>query len=181
VKTAFLAGVAALSVLSASAAHAQGTPVLLPPVEYDHPYSGDLLIIDDVKWQTLRDNCGPIYRDAPGAAFLSGCAHVYPGKCVILIAEQRTISTMAGAHPSWSYDNILRHEIGHCNGWPGNHAGGRSLWDDPYARKPENAPTKGQAAWGDFPVLDPWQNGTYEDQWRWCRQHHYTPPKCKEM
>jgi hypothetical protein len=25
----------------------------------------------------------------------------------------------------WSYDVILAHEIGHCNGWPGSHVGAR--------------------------------------------------------
>src|SRR5262245_40874092 len=144
-KVAIIAGCVVLSVqCAAPGAHANSGdswPVLLPPLEYDHPYKGELIIIDNVKRETLQENCGPIYRNAPSTGFLPGCAHVYSNKCVVLIAEQRTITSLALIHPSWSYDHILRHEIGHCNGWPSNHAGFRSLFDDPYARKPENAPS----------------------------------------
>ena len=27
----------------------------------------------------------------------------------------------------WTTELLLRHEIGHCNGWPGNHPGEREL------------------------------------------------------
>jgi hypothetical protein len=40
---------------------------------------------------------------------------------VIYIAVNELLNTGHG----WTYEVIHRHEIGHCNGWPGSHAGAR--------------------------------------------------------
>jgi hypothetical protein len=93
---------------------------MLPPPEYDHPYSGKLTIIE-ANWETIQQVCGPIYANAPPGALLTGCAHVYPDHCLVYIGEPRTMQTAAllyHTNEKDAHDRILRHEIGHCNGWP---------------------------------------------------------------
>ena len=50
-----------------------------------------------------------------------GCNYRFPSQCVIFLADDKIIRA-AGHDP----DIVLRHETGHCNGWPANHEGGRS-------------------------------------------------------
>jgi hypothetical protein len=60
----------------------------------------------------------------PGSKFppigALGCAHRHPTgrECLIILAPDADI-VAAGQQP-WA---VRRHEIGHCNGWPADHAG----------------------------------------------------------
>jgi hypothetical protein len=92
---------------------------VLPPPEYDHPYDGELIIARDVPPLLMRLACrtftGPFL--AP-----TGCAgrdRPSPGQCTIILAPVSYVH-----HIGWRYDYTLRHEIGHCNGWPKDHSGG---------------------------------------------------------
>jgi len=122
VRTVALIGIAAL-LLATGTAHAAEHGVMLPPSEYDHPYTGELLIIEVEKQQTLIDNC-PGYHDiraeAPNFPAMA-CAFGWGKRCVVLTASKDQIPWFQMIHKSYSYENILRHEIGHCNGWPGDH------------------------------------------------------------
>ena len=86
-----------------------GTP-LEPPARYDHPYDGPVEIrkIDraNVWKECSRNGAVKMRRD------VAGCARVEDGVCIIHLAMKTRRAPL---------DAILRHEIAHCNGWPGNH------------------------------------------------------------
>jgi hypothetical protein len=77
----------------------------LPPPQYDKPYGGKLT----KRMEPLADIaklCG------------SGkwaCARVGGNACEIIIPE------LGGAITLALQNVVVRHEIGHCNGWPGDH------------------------------------------------------------
>jgi hypothetical protein len=83
----------------------------LPPAEYDHA-PDKAVIIEDIKTEAeLRVRCN---WPKEGGGNLVGCTdghHIYLGPL-----------------PGWSgltRNIVLRHEIGHVNGWPKDHAGMR--------------------------------------------------------
>jgi hypothetical protein len=89
---------------------------VIPPVEYDHPYKGKLTIERSTSQSEIRLNC-------PYSAFRYhlGCAKpTAEGGCYILMADDDTIRK-AG----WLPEIVLRHEMGQCDGWPGDHRGAR--------------------------------------------------------
>jgi hypothetical protein len=91
-------------------------PSQLPPVEYDRPYQGQLTI--------ARGDARTMQAICPKTTFpvTLGCAIRYreANICHIYIADDEILKA-AG----WSYEIVLRHEEGHCNGWPADHRGGR--------------------------------------------------------
>jgi hypothetical protein len=70
--------------------------VLLPPAEYDRPYRGTLSVIrlDTRAEVTARCGWGAI-----------ACAREDRGYCEVIMFRDET------------RESVLRHEIGHCNGW----------------------------------------------------------------
>ena len=73
-----------------------------PPPEFDHPFRGDLF----VEWATGDE----IWNYCP--SFGVACViRKTPTECLVFINLDYIIYK----------DRILRHEIGHCNGWPSNH------------------------------------------------------------
>ena len=96
---------------------------LLPPEEYDIPYEGKLVV-------TLVDSEAEVMKQCPKTNFPAklGCAfqfrQIYPGgpyaECRIIMPKEEIIE-------SWGFSlaTIYRHEIGHCNGWPGDHKAAR--------------------------------------------------------
>jgi hypothetical protein len=79
---------------------------MLPPEHYDHPYNGELEI---VRHETLAD----IQAACPTIAAPLACAKVLSAsKCEIHLPPDYM-------YPRYSVtaDVIMRHEIGHCNGW----------------------------------------------------------------
>jgi hypothetical protein len=89
--------------------------ILLPPKEYDHKYTGQLTIIrvnaDDMQYACPR---------TPISVTTLGCAHVLAAECQIVMLHDNLIEAV-GERPT----AVLRHEIGHCNGWLGDHRGAR--------------------------------------------------------
>src|SRR5262249_3701494 len=74
----------------------------LPPIEYDHPFPGELLVIDELDQKTMHNNCPAIGEGHVGF----GCTTLggVGGKCVVMLA-QRTASGTRIATPSaifWS-------------------------------------------------------------------------------
>ena len=43
-------------------------------------------------------------------------------QCVVYLRDNAEIRRQG-----WTRQIVLRHEIGHCNGWPGDHRGMRSI------------------------------------------------------
>jgi len=84
--------------------------VLLPPAEFDHEYIGTTTIIR-MPMVNLQSACR--------AAVVSACAKVVDDKtCNVFILDDDDLTWFGWAD---QYDFILRHEIGHCNGWPQSH------------------------------------------------------------
>jgi hypothetical protein len=91
---------------------------LMPPKEYDHPYSGPgkLQITYAKSQDEVRGLC-PLAPFPKAGAF--GCAHpVSPQGCWIIVAPVADMKTVG-----LTMDITLRHEIAHCNGWPSDHRG----------------------------------------------------------
>src|SRR5262245_10238776 len=96
---------------------------VLPPIEYDHPYSGQVYYQRAENPADIREKC----RIPPSSDLKPyACAFREAGWCVIWLLPDEQLAIAA-----WPKDVILRHEIGHCNGWHG-HAGAR-LWQRPAA------------------------------------------------
>jgi hypothetical protein len=96
----------------------------LPPLQYDYPYQGQLTLI---RGNLAVMNAACLEAKAAMYPIPYACAIVYrradtsptaPGDlCHVFIAEDDLLR-------GWVYKDVLRHELGHCNGWKG-HAGGR--------------------------------------------------------
>jgi hypothetical protein len=88
---------------------------ILPPVEFDKPYDGDLVLIQVDTEQDVAELCrlkGPRL----------GCAYrIGYSRCAVTIASDAAIRARG-----WTRELVMRHELGHCNGWPGDHPGMRS-------------------------------------------------------
>ena len=93
----------------------------LPPVEYDHPYQGRLLVInaDQVLIRRMCEQTAkrsgkykgyaPLPENTVACAFRKNIIELDPNAdCVIFLSSNKLDA------PS---NVIMRHEIGHCNGW----------------------------------------------------------------
>jgi hypothetical protein len=95
---------------------------LFPPAHYDHPYKGARLNIVEVHTQEeVHSGCKVSYAPVP---YILGCVtHDERDKtsseyeCTVYLHMDDI------AKAGWTVNTILRHEIGHCNGWTGNHLG----------------------------------------------------------
>src|SRR5262245_37432859 len=90
--------------------------MILPPAEYDHFYDGDLTIKIVPDLISLRAACGTDKET------MLACAMRNAKGCVIYMVEDRVMRERG-----WNTGLLLRHEIGHCNGWPGDHPGQRPV------------------------------------------------------
>jgi hypothetical protein len=102
----------------------------LPPEEYDFPYTGRLRVIEVWNMERVSHTCKRALHDLPyisiphaavGCAIRSDLAKLDPNAdCVIFHARESQIQSLGG-----TLNIIMRHELGHCNGWK-NHEGARS-------------------------------------------------------
>jgi hypothetical protein len=91
----------------------------LPPLEYDRPYSGTLTIERGDK-DFMEKNCpkSPLFVIPVACAYFPNGPSV--PQCHIIIANDDILKQMQRP-----YNLVLRHEVGHCNGWPKDHVGAR--------------------------------------------------------
>jgi len=88
-----------------------------PPARYDHPYYGKLRIYQFSRQPDLVEACHAF--ETEGNYFVGdnqrGCAWWSDdhSKCIVFILDK----SFNGQTPK----AVLRHEIGHCNGWGANH------------------------------------------------------------
>jgi len=85
----------------------------VPPAQYDRTFNGPLLITVVSTSDELKQRC--FNFNTPG---MLGCAQLYAGKCEIFLLPDELIRERG-----WTTGLMIRHEIGHCNGWPGDHPG----------------------------------------------------------
>ena len=98
-------------------ANAQSVPwnstAILPPIQYDAPYPGKIYIHRPESEEAVRKIC---YLSVFKTRAM-GCSYItWPGECVIVIGSDELIKTVG-----LTYEVALRHEVGHCNGWPSDH------------------------------------------------------------
>jgi hypothetical protein len=88
--------------------------LVMPPLEYDYPYSGTLTVI--------RAHRGMLERLCPKDLIAAhiGCNYRYAksNECHVYITKDELL-----AGTGWTYEIIFRHEVAHCNGWGGDHKG----------------------------------------------------------
>jgi hypothetical protein len=82
---------------------------LEPPPQYDHPYKGQVIEQRLSFWQIIKLCHGPT----------SACSWVTDGVCYIALPQDEKDNRLIAL--------MRQHEIGHCNGWPSNHQGGRRV------------------------------------------------------
>jgi hypothetical protein len=86
-------------------------PTLIPPVEYDHPFMG-VVIVTRLDREALVKRCV-----IPNAW---GCAHHYGPTCEVTIGiDDILVMPLTNIRVPWQA--VYRHEIAHCNGWPWFH------------------------------------------------------------
>jgi hypothetical protein len=85
----------------------------LPPTEYNHFYPGPIEIRRFATTEDLKVACKAGINDD-----LAGCSFVARGVCVIFLGPN-------GYYTTIPIESVLRHEMGHCNGWGRDHAGGQ--------------------------------------------------------
>jgi hypothetical protein len=108
---------AIIGLLWAIPAQAQPNMRLLPPAEYDHPYDGELIVVQK-EGATSRcpDNGAFTFKPILGCAFRD----IQNNRCLVLLAPAEVIERYG-----WNTEIVLRHERGHCLGWPAHHPGAR--------------------------------------------------------
>jgi len=95
-----------------------GASRILPPVEYEHKYPGELTISRLKTEEEMATACRQAvfrYGRAMGCNLRWGWQ-----RCEIYIVADEILATVG-----LDYETALRHELGHCNGWGGDHAGAR--------------------------------------------------------
>jgi hypothetical protein len=129
-KKLLLISIAALF-LATGAAHAQTVSeavknFMLPPVEYDKPFGGKLEEVVVKSREEMDASCKHIGLLLPNVPL--GCGKLLAADhCVIYLARDE-VNRSVGL----TTDLVRRHEVGHCNGWPKEHPGGRHFTSHDY-------------------------------------------------
>ncbi|WP_323775963.1 hypothetical protein [Leisingera sp.] len=87
-----------------------------PPARYDHEYAGALTIVRVPQKQVVT-LCRQLFKgnrsDLVVTNTQKGCAWRYEGEC--------TVITIDRVYQNIQPKDVIRHETGHCNGWPSDH------------------------------------------------------------
>lgn len=113
--------------LAVTPAHGQAfySYILLPPAKYDRSFDGRV-VIERHSGKELKEHC--IVPDPDGVMACALGGEIKPnsyyrgwmsGVCTVHMLNDQELLVRGQR-----YDLVLRHEIGHCNGWTGNHEDG---------------------------------------------------------
>jgi hypothetical protein len=93
---------------------------ILPPKEYDKPYTDGFLVIR--QGETMQEMTRFCPMQPPFGYPRLACSYQYAKSagCVVFVATDDMIKSY-GIDPT----AVMRHELGHCNGWPSTHFGAR--------------------------------------------------------
>lgn len=113
-----LIALAAVSLISSSPAFAGKTDATWnPPARFDHAYTGKLTVryLPQKQVVTACEKLFAKYKVAAKSSFNQrGCSAITSKtSCTVIVIDK----TYALATPK----AVLRHEIGHCNGWSASH------------------------------------------------------------
>jgi hypothetical protein len=88
--------------------------ISLPPAEFDHEYVGRLTVLKEPDYVFIRYVCANTIRAIACSFRTYDTATGQNISCLIMLGPD--------VHEN---EQVLQHEIGHCNGWPNDHAGAR--------------------------------------------------------
>lgn len=96
---------------------------VLPPEQFDHIYAGRTYITR-LDQEAIKQRC-------PSSVFGTlACSFLWPSKwgkdCEIVLVNDIE-KQLKDKHLGFDLAIALRHEIGHCNGWPANHPNAREF------------------------------------------------------
>src|SRR5262245_23033325 len=86
---------------------------ILPPAQYDRAYQGKLIVLEGGDQEQMARRC-----PATSIGWRLACTSVRTDECAITLAREQDI-IKAG----WTRNIVMKHELGHCNGWPKDHRG----------------------------------------------------------
>jgi hypothetical protein len=95
---------------------------IVPPKKFDYPFPGNLII---TRVSEFDAHCPREAREFGDN--LLGCARPYGSVCKIYIAPDETLALRG-----LKYEDALRHEVAHCNGWI-HDRDGNDLGNDPFS------------------------------------------------
>lgn len=105
-----------LSGAAAFAAQQEPRTTWNPPAAYDHPYTGHMTLFQ-VPQRQVPSLCKQLFlsnsADIEVTPAQKGCAWHYQDNCLVITIDR----PFRGITPA----AVLRHETGHCNGWPADH------------------------------------------------------------
>lgn len=86
-----------------------------PPKKYDHPFKGTL-DYQEMPQKQLVSACEALLKPLGIKVHSNqrGCSYVQGNKCHVISID----TVFNGTTPQ----AVLRHETGHCNGWPADHS-----------------------------------------------------------
>jgi len=99
----------------------------LPPAEFDHLFAGNVDIVRIPTVEQTGAECG-YGRPVLGCTRRPGTGYVAADRCIILVASDKALAPY-----HMSFEIVLRHEMGHCNGWDAQHTGARTYYPDSQA------------------------------------------------
>jgi hypothetical protein len=112
-----LAAVLAVTIAAGAASANPERTTWDPPARYAGPYTGELTVIV-ADFKRIPHLCRQLFIDAGITNFRvsqrqRGCAHVEADRCTIVIPRGHAYGS--------SQEAVMRHELGHCAGWPADH------------------------------------------------------------
>ena len=127
----------------------------LPPAQYDVAYRGDAIIWFAAEKQDVRELCSKI-TDPHWSGLACALGTKDRLRCIIYRVKNDVLRA-AGYHPNL----VMRHEVGHCNGWI-DHESGRKI----FANEPVMVPEFKVQCGLSLPIRMPASNqiGPYESE-----------------
>jgi hypothetical protein len=90
---------------------------VVPPLEFDHPYVGGEVGVVRGDAVAMGKLCNKTSWPVP-----LGCSRLFGPTCIIYMANDDILHQYG-----WTVDIVRRHEEGHCNGFPADHRGSRTV------------------------------------------------------
>ena len=96
-------------------------PTSTHPPEFDKPYEGYLILKRPATEEEVKAHCpyDVLYHIACASTAWDGRV------CAVFIVADEVL-----AKYGLKLEGVLRHEIGHCLGWPKDHPGAIRVWDN---------------------------------------------------
>jgi hypothetical protein len=88
--------------------------VMMPPPEFDHEYKGKLNVLREPNYAFIKYVCSDVANPIACSFRTYDSVSGETISCLIMLGPNE-----------WEDERVLRHEMAHCLGWPGDHPGAR--------------------------------------------------------